>query len=85
MFNIRLPFRGLPRGPVHSLAQAMTDRVAANLRATEIASEIVEVFGPNESAMKDECVVRAAEEANPHITWATLWVIVRSTMKHREQ
>ena len=85
MFNFRLPFRGLPRGPVHSLSEAVTKRVAANLRATELASEIVDEFGPSEKNMKDECVVRAIEEADPHITWASIWIIANSINKRREQ
>ena len=85
MFNIKLPFRGLPRGPVHSLAQAMADRVAANLKATEIASEIVDEFGPSEKAMQNQCVVRAIEEADPHITWASIWIIANYINKRREQ
>jgi len=84
MFSLNLPFRSLR----HSLTAnkgTVEARTSAQTRAAVIAQEIVDGYGPSEEGMKEQCVARSIEEANPHITWASLWTLAHSFNKHREQ
>ena len=84
MFSFNLPFRG-NRHSLTANKGTGEARVNAQVRAAEIAKEIVTAYGPSEEAIKEQCVIRSISEANPHITWASLWTLANSLNKNREQ